>query len=147
MPTRLHAFAHVLLLALAFAAPVAHAADDYPTADVKGSADHPVISRFAGSLLVGYAQQDWAAVELPGVNGISKADHHKWADPVQAEGKVTRLFYLAPAGKTPLEVFLYDPETRFRIQMKSNKFQVAVNADLINELRALGVDKYEAVKK
>ncbi len=50
-------------------------------------------------------------------------------------------------GKTPLEVFLYDPETRFRIQMKSNKFQVAVNADLINELRALGVDKYEAVKK
>ncbi len=50
-------------------------------------------------------------------------------------------------GKTPLEVFLYDPETRFRIQMKSNKFQVAVNADLINELRALGVDKYEAVRK
>ena len=50
-------------------------------------------------------------------------------------------------GKTPLEVFLYDPETRFRIQMKSNKFQVAVNADLINELRALGVDKYEAVKR
>ncbi len=50
-------------------------------------------------------------------------------------------------GKTPLEVFLYDPETRFRIQMKSNKFQVSVNADLVNELRALGVDKYEAVKK
>ncbi len=50
-------------------------------------------------------------------------------------------------GKTPLEVFLFDPDTRFRIQMKSNKFQVAVNADLISELRALGVDKYEAVRK
>ena len=93
------------LLALALAGTAARAADDFPTADVKGSADHPVISRFTGSLLVGYGQQDWAATELPGSAGMAKADHHKFADPVQAEGKVTRLFYLGPAGKTPLEVF------------------------------------------
>jgi outer membrane protein OmpA-like peptidoglycan-associated protein len=94
-----------LLLALGLAGTAARAADDFPTSDVKGSADHPVISRFAGSLLVGYAQQDWAAVQLPGSKGMSKTERHQFADPVQAEGKVTRLFYLGPPGKTALEIF------------------------------------------
>ena len=97
--------ARPLMLLLALAGTAAHALDDFPAADVKGSADHPVISRFAGSLLVGYGRQDWATTELPGAKGMSTTDPHKFADPVQAEGKVTRLFYLSPAGKTPLEVF------------------------------------------
>ena len=53
----------------------------------------------------------------------------------------------AHAGKTPLEVFFYDPETRYRIQLKSNKYQVAVTTDLIADLRHLGVDQYEVVRK
>ena len=53
----------------------------------------------------------------------------------------------AHAGKTPLEVFLFDPDTRYRIQLKSNKFQVSVSEDLITDLRRLGVDQFEAVKK
>ena len=53
----------------------------------------------------------------------------------------------AHEGKTPLEVYFYDPDTRFRIQMKSNKFQVAVSEDLLTDLRRLGVDKFEVVKK
>ncbi|MBY0368706.1 MAG: DUF4892 domain-containing protein [Proteobacteria bacterium] len=93
------------LLALSMASPLARAADDFPTADVAGATDHPVISRFTGSLLVGYGQQDWAATELPGAGGVLKNDRKKFTDPVQAEGKVTRLFYLSPAGKTPLEIF------------------------------------------
>jgi OmpA-OmpF porin, OOP family len=92
-----------LLLALAAAAQAAK--NETPSTDLPGSADHPVISRFAGSALVGYGQQDWAATELPGSGGLSKTERHKFADPVQAEGKVTRLFYLGPPGKTPLEIF------------------------------------------
>jgi len=53
----------------------------------------------------------------------------------------------AHAGKTPLEVFFFDPDTRYRIQMKSNKFQVSVSEDFITALRRLGVDQFEAVKK
>ena len=53
----------------------------------------------------------------------------------------------AHSGKTPLEVFFFDPDTRYRIQMKSNKFQVSVSEDLITALRRLGVDQFEAVKK
>ena len=50
-------------------------------------------------------------------------------------------------GKTPLEVFFYDPDTRYRIQMKSNKFQVSVSEELITDLRRLGIDKFDVTKK
>ena len=50
-------------------------------------------------------------------------------------------------GTIPLEIFLYDPQTRYRIQFKSNKFQVAVTTELIDDLRRIGVTEFEAVKK
>ena len=50
-------------------------------------------------------------------------------------------------GGTPLEMFLFDPKTRYRIQFKSNKFQVSVSSDLIIDLHRIGVDQYEAVRK
>ena len=50
-------------------------------------------------------------------------------------------------GSIPLEVFFFDPDTRYRIQLKSNKYQVAVSEDLLTDLRHLGVDQYEVVKK
>ena len=50
-------------------------------------------------------------------------------------------------GNTPFEVYLFDPTTRYRIQMKSNKFQVSVTEEFLNALRLLGVDQYEVVKK
>jgi OOP family OmpA-OmpF porin len=102
---KMRSLALPLLLSLALAGPCAHAAEETPTADLRGATDHPVISRFTGSLLVGYGQQDWAATELPGAGGASKTDRNKFADPLQAEGRITRLFYLSPPGKTPLEIF------------------------------------------
>ena len=53
----------------------------------------------------------------------------------------------AHEGKTPLEVFFFDPDTRYRIQLKSNKYQVSVSEELITALRRLGIDHFEAVKK
>ena len=50
-------------------------------------------------------------------------------------------------GSIPLEVFFFDPDTRYRIQLKSNKYQVAVSTELLTDLRQLGVDQYEVVKK
>jgi outer membrane protein OmpA-like peptidoglycan-associated protein len=90
------------LLATALLITAAHA--DAPEADVAGSADHPAMRRFAGSLLVGYAQQDWDARSFPDANGIAKG-RDEFAHPVSLEGQVTRLLYLAPLGKSPLEVF------------------------------------------
>jgi len=77
---------------------------DAPKADVAKSADHPVLKRFTGSVLAGYAQQDWEQRSFPDASGVSKTED-KFARPVSLEGKVTRLFYLAPLGKSPLEVY------------------------------------------
>lgn len=91
-----------LLLGLALSAFTAQAAA--PRADVPGAKDHPVLQRFSGSVLVGYAQQDWDQREFPDAKGAAR-DDNRFANPVSIEGKVTRLFYLAPQGKSPLEVF------------------------------------------
>lgn len=77
---------------------------DAPRADVSGSADHPVLKRFTGSVLAGYAQQDWEQRSFPDASGVSRTED-KFARPVDLEGKATRLFYLSPLGKSPLEVF------------------------------------------
>ena len=50
-------------------------------------------------------------------------------------------------GNIPLEMFLFDPKTRYQIQFKSNKFQVQVSTDLIADLRRIGVDRYEVIRK
>ncbi len=78
---------------------------DAPKADVAKSADHPVLKRFTGSVLAGYAQQDWEQRSFPDASGVSKTENDKFNRPVSLEGKVTRLFYLAPLGKSPLEVY------------------------------------------
>ncbi len=91
-----------LLLGMLLGSALCHAAA--PKADVPGSRDHPVLQRFAGSLLVGYAQQDWDQRQFPDARGAAK-DDNRFVNPLSIEGKVTRLFYLAPLGKSPLEVF------------------------------------------
>ncbi|MBR3671047.1 MAG: DNA polymerase III subunit alpha, partial [Spirochaetia bacterium] len=50
-------------------------------------------------------------------------------------------------GNIPLTLFLYDPQTRYRIQFYSKKFQVAVTTEFIRELHAIGIERYELVKR
>ena len=50
-------------------------------------------------------------------------------------------------GNIPLTINLYDPDTRYHIQFYSRKFQVAVTTDLIDDLRRIGIDKYDASLK
>jgi DNA polymerase-3 subunit alpha len=50
-------------------------------------------------------------------------------------------------GKIPLTLYLYDPETHYRIQFVSKKFQVGVTSGLIQDLQKIGVDRYEVLKK
>ena len=50
-------------------------------------------------------------------------------------------------GRIPFTIFLYDPVTKYRIQFFSKKYQVDVSSDLIRSLAAIGVDRYEPVKK
>jgi outer membrane protein OmpA-like peptidoglycan-associated protein len=89
-------FAACLLLGLA--APVAAAQDQ----DMEGSKDHPLITRYPGSYIAKYLTKEFDEFSLPlgpveEENKITKNQH--------LEGKITRIVYVAPAGRTVLEVF------------------------------------------
>lgn len=91
-----------LLAAAALPMPAVAAKPAAPQVDAAGGKDHPLIQRFAGSWLVGWRSADWDQTRFPTSNAVGRDD--KWAQPVTVEGKVTRLIYLAPRDKTPLEV-------------------------------------------
>jgi outer membrane protein OmpA-like peptidoglycan-associated protein len=76
---------------------IAHAAD------VAGSKDHPVVSRYAGSEILKYEVKDFDSFALP-----TAQVRDRRAGPTKAEaleGRITRIHYRAPEGRSALEVF------------------------------------------
>jgi outer membrane protein OmpA-like peptidoglycan-associated protein len=65
-------------------------------ADVAGGKDHPVLSRYAGSWLAATENKEFDATAIP--------SGPKEGDLTRMEGRITRLFYLAPAGRSVPEV-------------------------------------------
>ncbi len=49
-------------------------------------------------------------------------------------------------GNIPLTMFIYDPQTKYNIEFLSRKFQIAISAPLIEELKELKID-YKVIKK
>lgn len=77
------------------------AAQDMPDKDLPGSHDHPLVSRFAGSLITGYQTVDYDRMLLP----LGKTVDDKLSKSDTVEGRITRIAYVAPAGKSALEIF------------------------------------------
>ena len=74
--------------------------------EIKGGKDHPLVSRYAGSVLQDTAQESFAAVRVPGGPGRAGAKNDLLFDKVTAiEGRVNSYFYVAPKDRTALEVF------------------------------------------
>jgi outer membrane protein OmpA-like peptidoglycan-associated protein len=90
------AFAAYLLLGLS--APFAAGQDQ----DVEGSKDHPLISRYPGSVITRYLTKEFDEFTLP-LGEVVEAG--KFSKSQSLEGKITRIVYLAPQGRTVLEVF------------------------------------------
>ncbi len=74
-----------------------------PTADAPGSADHSLIKRFPGSVLVGYQKMDWDQTLFPTSMKIDRDRH--LLNPLVVEGRITRIYYLGTMGQSRLEVF------------------------------------------
>jgi len=68
--------------------------------DVKGSKDHPIISRYEGSYIIGYEQENYDQLVMPA--GPYDGDDTKKLTP---EGKVTRILYAGPKGVSSFQVF------------------------------------------
>lgn len=85
----------------------ARAATPFPP-DAAGAADHPILKRFTGSALIGYKASSWDQSILPvgmELMHIKATGRDVLKDRLESEGKVTKLLYLAPLGKTRLEVY------------------------------------------
>ena len=50
-------------------------------------------------------------------------------------------------GNIPLTLHLYDPQTRYRIQFYSKKYQVSVTQEFIQDLKRIGIDQYEVQRR
>jgi outer membrane protein OmpA-like peptidoglycan-associated protein len=94
-----------LLVVLGVAvASLAHA--DMPAKDtVKGAKDHPLLSRFAESKIVGYDFKEFDEVTLPaGKRVIDKSGKPGFENSLTLEGKYTRIAYNYPRTRSAVEV-------------------------------------------
>jgi OmpA-OmpF porin, OOP family len=76
--------------------------------DVEGSKDHPMIKRYEGSIIIGYQYHRFSDAEvLLGPvkgGGPGEINHLTPTKSRRVEGQVTRLLYVAPEDRSPLEV-------------------------------------------
>lgn len=102
-----------ILIALFLLLPVLAAADaKIPTEDAKGARDLPFLKRYEGSYIVDYEQRAFDQFRLPlsALEEVPKKDGAKSRSEFAAgkglvlEGRYTRILYLSPAGRSPLEV-------------------------------------------
>jgi OOP family OmpA-OmpF porin len=69
--------------------------------DAEGSKDHPLISRYPGSYISHYLTKEFDEFTLP----LGKLTDDKFTKNQHLEGKITRIVYVAPAGRSVVEVF------------------------------------------
>ena len=87
------------MLAMALAAGITSAvAADRVDADKPGTADHPLVSRYAGSTLYQYGEENYGAVRMLAAEGGKPVER-------AVEGKVSNRMYFGPPGRTPVEIY------------------------------------------
>ena len=83
-----------------------------PKADKKGSKDSPLLKRYEGSFIVAYEHKSFGELTLPlsrleEVPGKKTQQNNRFHEPKNKkalEGAYTRIAYLIPADRSPLEV-------------------------------------------
>ncbi len=115
----------LLILAFVFCSFTAVLAfpDNVPAEDVAESRDHPLISRFPGSLIRYHVSRDYDEFTLP-FSELTEAefseDYQKYSDDnLRLEGKMTQHFYMVPDNHSPLEIF-----RNYEHALKNNDFEI-----------------------
>lgn len=98
---------------MVFGAAVAHADATIPTKDIAGAKDNALLKRYEGSFIVSYERLAFTDFKLP-LSKLVKGDDgardrmnnrvFKPAKELEVEGARTRIAYLMPANRSPLEV-------------------------------------------
>src|SRR5215203_5160073 len=95
--------------------------------DVKGSKDHPMVSRYAGSVIIGYDLRKFNEFVMP-LGVLRRAEGGRAAgggtratfEPAQSqrlEGRVTRILYVGPPARSPLEIV-----RNYEVELKKSGF-------------------------
>jgi len=93
-------------------------------ADAKGSKDHPVAGRLAGSEILVYAAKNFDSYNIPlGPAKRGENDNFIFSNFQKAEGSATRITYIAPEGKSAEEVI-----ANYRELFKSKNFETLYEA-------------------
>ena len=85
-----------------------------PTADIEGAADNPLLKRYEGSFIVSFERNEYTDFELP-TSPLKPSDdpdardamNNRVFEPetaIEVEGALTRLAYVLPENRSPLEV-------------------------------------------
>lgn len=105
MAIRTHDAVAVMLAALFMVLPGSALAQ---LSDVKGSKDHPLVSRYGGSVIIGYDFRKFDEFTIPlGVLRRTGGGTPPALEPVSSrrvEGRVTRILYVGPRERSPLEI-------------------------------------------
>ncbi|MDT8284726.1 MAG: DUF4892 domain-containing protein [Thermovirgaceae bacterium] len=74
-------------------------------ADIDGSKDSPLLRRYEGSFIVQYSMKEYDSAVIPLGKTVYEGDRYKFSSSDTVEGKVTRILYIVPEGRSSLEVF------------------------------------------
>ena len=96
-----HALTRLLLSFLLLASGATYA----QMKDKPGGKDHPLVSRYEGSILNNFGGTSFEQVDLPLARYESTAGTAKPSKSLRVEGKVMNYDYWGPAGRSDLEVF------------------------------------------
>jgi len=111
--------------------------------DKEGAKDHPILKRYQDSFIFQYSQAAYAPYKLglgKGLNPAAPASYKKTSEREEMlEGRVTRLSYLAPAGRSGLEVF-----RNYEQELKDKGFTTLFKGEL-EELGYRFGSRYEGV--
>ncbi|MDQ2867896.1 MAG: OmpA family protein [Verrucomicrobiota bacterium] len=95
-------------------------ADDPITQDIPGAKDNPLLQRYEGSFIFQYSQKEFDEYSIALGKGLNPSGNDgKTSEKEQrAEGKVTRISYVVPNGRSTLEVF-----RNYENELKAKGFQ------------------------
>ena len=91
--------------------------------DVKGSKDHPMVSRYAGSIIIGYdfRKFDEFVIPLGVLRRAAGGGTPVTLEPAKSqkvEGRATRILYVGPQERSPLEIV-----RNYELELKKSGFE------------------------
>ncbi|MFO7875536.1 MAG: OmpA family protein [Desulfovermiculus sp.] len=85
--------------------------------DVEGSKDHPMLSRYEGSVIKGYEHVDYDRIKFP--SGVKEEDTQNGLEIDIVEGEVTKILYAAPEELSVLQV-----QRNYQIALEDAGFEI-----------------------